>query len=276
VGPVPHFNFNLIALEITTLTTLVMLLRRAGKLLVVSIVTFFSLIMVHVVLETLCKLITIRYDQYALCFGKAFGYPSFYIGRLFETHFWFHCMSAWVYDALPASFLMLTMFYCLTQPLEKASRFVRTAGISLMICPLLYVLVPISGPAYVFNSFPHYAPVLPAPHVIQIPARDLAPPNGLPSMHMVIALMVLYFARRWTTGLVLGLLFVAFTITATLGFGEHYVIDLLAAIPYTALMIYLGGSEKPNDRGCLPAVVHKYIGRCVRFGKPRLLICRSI
>ena len=68
-------------------------------------------------------------------------------------------------------------------------------------------------------------------------------------MHMVIALMVLYFARRWTTGLVLGLLFVAFTITATLGFGEHYVIDLLAAIPYTALMIYLGGSEKPNDKG---------------------------
>ena len=258
VSVVPHFNFNLIAFEITTLTSLIMLLRnphdkRAGKLLVVSVVTFFSLILVHVVLEALCKLIAMRYDQYALCFGRSFGFPAFYIGRMFETHWWFHCISAWVYDASPASFLVLTMYYCLTQPLDKAGRFVRTVGISLLICPLLYLLVPVSGPAYVFGSFPYHAPLLATPHVIQVSAQELAPPNGVPSMHMVVALLVLYFARYWKIGLVLGLLFVAFTASATLGLGEHYLIDLIAAVPYAALMICLCGNKEPNASCSLQA-----------------------
>ena len=256
VSPVSRFNFNLVALELTTLTSLIMLLRRSRdqrgeRLFLVSLLTLVFFSSIGLVLDLLYRLVSIRYDQYAFSFGRAFGFPAFYIGRLFQCHRWFHDASAWVYNVPLAAMLLLAALYYITQPIQRGDQYVRTVCIAFLLAPLIYVLVPIAGPAYAFPTFPNVAPVGLAPHIIHLPSQA-APPNGLPSIHLTVALLLLYFARRWRLGLILGLIFVAFTVTSTLGLGEHYTVDLLAAIPYTALMIYLGGSEKPNDKSCQP------------------------
>lgn len=257
VSPVSHINFNLMALEATTLVSLIVLLRssrdkRGERLLLVSLLTLVFFSSIGLVLDLLYRLVSVRYDQYAFYIGQAFGSPSFYVGRLFESHPWFHIVSAWVYDGSMAAMILLAMLYYLSRPIRAGDQYVRTMSIAFLIAPLLYVLVPISGPAYAFDSFPNAAPGYLIPHVIYLSSR-FAPPNGLPSLHLTVALLLLYFARHWKAGLVLGLVFVAFTVSATLGLGEHYTVDLIAAIPYTALMIYLGGNKEPNASCSLQA-----------------------
>jgi hypothetical protein len=64
--------------------------------------------------------------------------------------------------------------------------------------------------------------------------------NAFPSLHMGWALLAWWYSKglsRWTRfGL---LLFLAGTVLATLGLGEHYLVDLAAAFPF-ALLIEAG------------------------------------
>jgi hypothetical protein len=53
----------------------------------------------------------------------------------------------------------------------------------------------------------------------------------------------LFFLSRWRLGKLFGIIWLGFTILGTLGFGEHYLTDLLLAVPYTLGVIYLGGFE---------------------------------
>ncbi|HLY40037.1 MAG TPA: phosphatase PAP2 family protein [Terracidiphilus sp.] len=78
-------------------------------------------------------------------------------------------------------------------------------------------------------------PHLTAAHVILLNV----PPNCFPSMHTVSALLVLYWLRHWKWGCVVGALHMLLTILATLGLGEHYTIDLLAAVPLCFLAQWL-------------------------------------
>src|SRR5207247_2117622 len=75
----------------------------------------------------------------------------------------------------------------------------------------------------------------PTPHMIPIDAA----PNGIPSVHMATALLIFWFLRRWWWGSLIGLVFILLTILATLGLGQHYLFDLICAIPYAALVYLL-------------------------------------
>jgi PAP2 superfamily protein len=60
-----------------------------------------------------------------------------------------------------------------------------------------------------------------------------APRNAMPSMHMVWALMVRGRVGPRSLGpRVAADVFIILTVLATLGLGEHYVVDLLAAVPF--------------------------------------------
>lgn len=80
-----------------------------------------------------------------------------------------------------------------------------------LIAPLIYAAIPAVGPAY--GGVPG------------------APPNCLPSCHMATALIgTIYLPERWRwTGAVYAIL----TACATISTGQHYVIDLIAAIPFS-------------------------------------------
>jgi len=211
---------------------------RAQGIMMAGCCTFIGLLTVDLTLTALCHLTTFRLDLYAYRFDAVFGQPSFYLGRILEAHRWLRVVSTAVYDTPGAFFLALATAYYTTQPLPEAKDFMRTAVICLIPAPLLYLVVPVSGPIYAFSTFPDFAPVLHSAHVVYL----YPPPNGVPSIHVAFALILLHFARKWKLGILLGSFFAFFTFLSTMGLGEHYLVDVLAAVPHAAISIYLGGS----------------------------------
>lgn len=84
--------------------------------------------------------------------------------------------------------------------------------VAALLAPLFYLAFPAVGPAHVGDP--------------------LAPRNCVPSLHMSWALIgAFYIAPRYRA---LGIAFALLTAAATLATGEHYWLDLLVAVPYTA------------------------------------------
>ena len=96
----------------------------------------------------------------------------------------------------------------------------------------LYQLCPIAGPSYAFGTdFPLNLPESEAlPHfqtIISVAAR-----NGMPSMHLGWSLLLWMnagYVGRWARAVFAVL--VGLTVLATLGLGEHYLVDLVAGVP---------------------------------------------
>jgi hypothetical protein len=85
-----------------------------------------------------------------------------------------------------------------------------------LVTPLC-LLCPAVGPAHIGD-----------PH---------APANCMPSMHVSWALMFWFSARgdrKWIFGIIALL-----TVWATLATGEHYIEDAIAAVPYTAFILFV-------------------------------------
>jgi len=102
---------------------------------------------------------------------------------------------------------------------------------------VLYNLFPAVGPIYVFGKdFPAHLPPVSSLSMQPLPHLRAAR-NAMPSVHFACALLIwwntagLHRVWRWlATG------FVAMTFLATLGFGEHYLVDLVVAVPFAVTM----------------------------------------
>jgi hypothetical protein len=173
-----------------------------------------------------------RLDLYAYQFDAWLGEPSFRIGQALVCH------EGWIGSSVPClwpvSFgdgvRLRVSVWCRTE--AETLALAKTFAIAWLTLPVLYVLCPISGPAFAFPQFPG----LPA-HVVAHGILLDAPPNGMPSGHFTCALLVAWFLRHWRWGRVSGALFVVLTLLATLGSGQHYAIDLIAALAYTAALL---------------------------------------
>jgi len=175
-----------------------------------------------------------RLDLYAFAFDNILGQPSFALGRVLLRLPWLRAASMVGYKAIYATIMLIISWYFLTQEFEDAVAVAKSIFLSQLVV-LVYIVIPVSGPRYVFPNFPASFAGDTWPHVVSIDAV----PNGVPSGHLTIALLVAYFARRWPVGKALGALNLILTVSATLGEGEHYAFDLLAEIPFTAFLLYV-------------------------------------
>ena len=96
----------------------------------------------------------------------------------------------------------------------------------------LYHLCPISGPRFLLEGyFPHAVPPAEAISLDSTLVRPTAR-NGMPSMHLASSLLLWMnagYVGRWArAGFAL---LVGLTVLATLGLGEHYLVDLAAGVP---------------------------------------------
>lgn len=93
----------------------------------------------------------------------------------------------------------------------------------------MFQICPAMGPIYAYtdlwpNQLPAYVPL----EVITTPGLD----NAIPSLHMTWALLVLLFSCEIGPAAVgAAAIIVLFTGLATVGFGEHYLIDLFMSVP---------------------------------------------
>jgi hypothetical protein len=106
------------------------------------------------------------------------------------------------------------------------------------------------------------------PNVAPLPAPLDGYPNAMPSLHVATALLLVLYTGRNRLLMSVALLFLAGTVAATLAF-EHYVVDLLVAVPLACFAVELA------DGRAIPAV--KYLGvvlawlGLIRFASPWLV-----
>ena len=93
----------------------------------------------------------------------------------------------------------------------------------------IYFLYPVAGPFFAFGAqFPDHLPALP----VAVDVLPGAPRNGMPSLHFAWALALCFHARKSSFRARLGYhAFLWLTVLAILGLGEHYLIDLVVALP---------------------------------------------
>ena len=117
------------------------------------------------------------------------------------------------YKMLPVTILLAV----LTTTGRTRTRLMFSVYLGALLCIPLYILCPAVGPVHVGDPN--------------------APRNCMPSMHLTWALLMFINSKglmRYATGI-----FLFLTAVATLATGEHYVVDLIAALPWTALITYL-------------------------------------
>lgn len=141
--------------------------------------------------------------------------------------------------------MAIYFFFCFSRPVFR--RFMVTLALTSFAGYATYVLVPAVGPYEAFVRPGEFAgnawPDIGASHVVAAFADSMrsfhfnkAPAcDAFPSLHTAWAIIVLGFAWRHARWLMPALVPWAFgTVLATLFFHQHYVIDLLMAVPFAA------------------------------------------
>jgi hypothetical protein len=179
------------------------------------------------------------YDGLVFAFDRALGggaSPSLVVAHWLARH--------------PAAAVVARFVYWAPQPLNVlvylAERrrgaprdLIATLFIAGFVGYAFFPLFPVVGPGYVLPGFPALDARATLPTLVAVPLS--VPRNCMPSLHMGDALIVAVHA--WRLGSVrwrvVGVVDVVFTIIATLGFGYHYVADLLAAVPFVYAVLGL-------------------------------------
>jgi len=171
----------------------------------------------------------------------------FLLGQAFQMWHTFKTISLIVYIALPIPIAIVYSGHLL----KRESRAITAMLAFLLTGPigiLFYNLLPAMGPAHIFGGdFPWHPIPLEAVHRLLIEPIALAGPrNAIPSLHMGWVLLAWWFSRSLSlVERAIVAFFVVFTIFSTMGTGEHYFIDLIAAFPFALLIESLCLYERP-------------------------------
>jgi len=192
-------------------------------------------------------------DELLWRFDASFGYPQPVLGRFLISAPLLYWVCRLVWWSLPLLFVVLYLV------LPESTRRKYLAAIALTGCMILplYALCPGAGPIYLFRErlLDSLPPLLLHPHARLLPAGLLL--NATPSGHVAWALLLFWFSVNYCRGritVIFGLI-VGLTILATLGLGEHYVIDLILSVPYAAAIWALVGKQWERAAALLVVVV---------------------
>lgn len=159
---------------------------------------------------------------------------SFFLGQVFMMWPWVRFFCMLVYIALA---LVLALVYA--GLLQRNRQHATVAIVAFVLTEVagfcLYNVLPACGPLYIYRELFPWHPLTTAAamrlNVVPIPVAGLR--NAMPSLHMSWVLLAWWNSRglpRWMRSI--ALIFVVMTTIATLGSGEHYLIDLVVAFPY--------------------------------------------
>jgi PAP2 superfamily len=173
------------------------------------------------------------YDAFLLVFDGGLGYQlNFALGRFLLHSFTLLGLTTVVYYALPLAACVLYASYRLR---ERQPVAILALFLSLMVVGYVqYGFFPAVGPVYAFPQwYPLHPPALAQIAILPITVGSAAR-NCMPSLHLAAALVVWWNSRIWPWwGRLLAFLFLLATIFSTLALGEHYLADLVVAVPFT-------------------------------------------
>jgi hypothetical protein len=207
------------------------------------------------------------WDIYALYVDGSFGFqPSVWVHSLVAKSSVTELLFQAVYEALPVAIAAAYAFNLVDRRRWKLFAMMVLVAVIGVQC---YKLFPVCGPAYLpfgnecfyyhgscsisqfFNGVPY-----------MISINDQWPRNGMPSLHMSWALLSWWACRERPTLRWVMLTFALLTAIATLAYGEHYLIDLAAAFPFSLAIWFLCMEETPFSN---PARIFPLIGGSLGF-----------
>jgi hypothetical protein len=176
------------------------------------------------------------YDVFLYAFDEQLGgQPSFLAGRLLARFGALRQVCYFGYESLP---LAMAIAFAMerSRPGRHLSSLMPAFAVAAAGGFLLYNLYPAVGPLHVFGAQFPYSPPPAGSSPFQLVAAGEAPRNAMPSVHISMALLILWNSRPWPKVFrVVAAALLGITILATLGFGEHYLVDLFVAVPFAAL-----------------------------------------
>jgi hypothetical protein len=152
-------------------------------------------------------------DAFLFSFDRNYGNFRTVISNVYSDSFSIRLILGTAYASM---MLVLTLAYLAMPDITIRRRFlVALATTAVLILPF-YLLCPCAGPRYFLQGTPGL--------------------NAMPSGHFAWALLIFWFARRYCGRAVrvAALVFMVLTCLATLGTGEHYIIDLVVSVPFAA------------------------------------------
>lgn len=179
------------------------------------------------------------FDLFLYSFDSSLRVPtSFLVGQFLWAFPWLRAICLLFYIALP---LPLALVYA------AKLRHSRSNALPVMIAFLVtgpigvifYNVMPACGPVHLFGAaFPfHPLSTGDAMRLAVVPVVIAGARNAIPSLHMTWVLLVWWNSKglpAWVRAIALA--FVWFTVLATLGTGEHYLIDLVVAFPFSLMV----------------------------------------
>ncbi len=193
-----------------------------------------------VAVDIAAELTSHTFDRLLLGVDVKFGGPpSWIVGRLLRQHEWLMRACGWAYCSLPLALSVAL----LVQWRERRTGIrhavdLRWVSVALGVTGFtLYQVCPAAGPVYLFRDvFPFGTPNLSG--LAMVPAALASfPRNAMPSLHVGWTLLLYWNTRGrawWVRVIVMA--YLSLTVLATLGSGEHYLVDLMVA-PALALAI---------------------------------------
>lgn len=178
-------------------------------------------------------------DLYLLSFDSSLRvHLAFSVGQYYARLPWLHnsALLAYVGVAIPMALVYVGRLIRFREGAFPSALAFLIAG---PMGFLFYNLFPACGPLYVFGqAFPFHPPTIAVlSRLALVPAAFPGARNAMPSLHLAWTLLAWWYSKglSWIERL-FAFAFLALTVLATLGTGEHWFADLIVAFPY-ALMI---------------------------------------
>ena len=175
------------------------------------------------------------FDAYLARIDNSFPViPSVLCAQIYARFPHLETVSSFAYGALAPLFCVIYAESSRVAPNAPPTP-LRAWMLAAILGCLVYLLFPIVGPAQFFGGLPFPPNVLPeisdAPTAV-FPALSL-PRNGTPSLHTTWSLLAMMHARPLRLPFrIFGVALFLLTELATLGLGEHWLVDLIVAWPF--------------------------------------------
>jgi hypothetical protein len=214
-------------------------------------------------------------DPYLANADHALGNPSWLMGRLVTATgaVGFNFLDT-IYGQLAVAAVVVALYQLRHVAAERRfprHHLVRTFLLIGLLGPAIYMIFPVVGPVFAYgtgtdhwasialwspqipsdghwavaNLWPQTPPPISAPH--SIPFDGVTPRNCMPSLHTAWATAIFIHSRKGSRFLrYAGTFWLVATLSATLGFGYHYGVDLVAGVVFT---LTIEAGVRSFDRG---------------------------
>ncbi|MEU9166744.1 phosphatase PAP2 family protein [Streptomyces sp. NPDC048420] len=225
-------------------------------------------------------------DPYLANADHALGNPSWLMGRLVTATgaFGFNFLDT-IYGQLAVAAVVVALYQLRNVAAERRfprHHLVRTFLLIGLLGPAIYMIFPVVGPVFAYGTgtdhwasialwspqipsdgrwavadlWPQTPPPVSAPH--SIPFDTVTPRNCMPSLHTAWATAIFIHSRKGPRLLRhAGTFWLIATLCATLGFGYHYGVDLIAGVVFTlTIELAVRTYDRGGDRAGLRLTVY--------------------